>query len=177
MQSRVKHPVCGAMWSWTMLHKSRHGTRYDETRQRVFWEKVKIFLHTNYPHRGHYPFLYLLIIVQNSKIIWSCSKLLLSANTVQIVSLKICKNKNKEVSKAFTSPFWAWHYLHHKVQQLREKLECSDFIILAKPRRKQRIISRWCPFLYRLFNSTLFWNLQSSEYRAAPILCKNLVVG
>lgn len=103
-----------------------------------------------------------IIITQNSVIelfltyLSYCSNLLLlSAKRAQIVSFKECKNKNKKSAKplqAFSKPGTIYITKFNNY----EKLECSCFIILAKPRIKQRIISRWCPFLYRFFNSTFF---------------------
>ena len=87
----------------------------------------------------------------NSKTIQSYSKLFfLSAKAAQIVSMKICENKTKKSAKpvqAFSEPGTIYITKFNNY----EKLECSRFIILAKPRIKHRIISRWHPFFAQIF--------------------------
>lgn len=64
--------------------------------------------------------------------------------------MKICENKTKKSAKplqAFSEPGTIYITKFNNY----EKLECSRFIILAKPRIKHRIISRWYPFFAQIF--------------------------
>lgn len=132
---------------------------YSERTSRKRWSlpTCKLFTEVNV---HFYTYSY-----SNSKIIYSCpTLLLLLAKAAQIVSLKICKNKTKKSAhksktKTLAKPLQGFSEpgtIYITKFNNYEKLECSCFIIRAKPRIKHRIISRWCPFLYRFFNSTLF---------------------
>ena len=158
-QSRVKHqsmvlydlePCCikAEMEPNTTKHSSGcSGKRWNSSYTQIIHREVNI---------PSYTCLSLCKTVKQPRAAQSCSFPLKQHRQFH---WKYVKTKQNKVGKAFTSRCRAWHHLHHKVQQSGEKLECACFIVPAKPRIKQRITSRWCPFLHRFFSSTLFWNL------------------
>lgn len=96
-------------------------------------------------------FVLILIIIQNSKIelLKAASP---SAKTAQIVSFKVCKNKNKKSQQNLYKPFQSLAPFTSQSLTITRSwnAQCSYFIMLAKPRIKHRIISRWCPLFVQI---------------------------